>query len=362
MSNVKLQVFSPASSFANATEVNNNYNAINGSSQSINEQNVRNEGIDFRNLKENLVIADIGQLNNPYFLSLGNTSAVDARYQSFSLDTSVRERPINHDSSGNTSTAIGDGTKLRVNGAAGFEFNGNELLRVNWQVNVNSNGLHTPLDELVTRLIDTTTKDGGSGATYPYGSGIGEWCWLIYPKFNFTSNSLNDSDFEPLDSLAVTAEWLDPSTDTSGTGIASNFVRFSEKRWDHTICIPSVFATATNGPTAPIIMINSNNNQGDDSNALGGPQMFHGSFQFKVPNAISNVTLYGMQLYVSGYWRVHGETVSSVTYPGMFLESEECDPTRTNTDGDPIPLYGVNGTLNLERTQISYIIHRTQVT
>ena len=44
---------------------------------------------------------------------------------------------------------------------------------------------------------------------------------------------------------------------------------------------------------------------------------------------------------------------------GMFLEYEECDPSRTNTDGDPIPLYGVEGEVGLERVQTHFVIYTT---
>ena len=90
--------------------------------------------------------------------------------------------------------------------------------------------------------------------------------------------------------------------------------------------------------------------------------MFNGSFSLKVKdNVTDSLRLYGIQLYISGYWRMHGNTngTGSPMNNGMFLEYEICDPSRTNTDGDPIPLYGVEGEVGLERVQTHFVIYTT---
>ena len=370
MGSVKLQTFYPQNNTVQAVEINNNNAALEGSlgASDINEQNVRNEGIDRRNLGENLTVAEIGRLNNGYQIGTGGTVAAGARYDSYSVDVNQpKELPINHDENGATNTAVSKGTKLRLNGTAGQEVAGNELVRINYNVTVYSNSPHTPVTDLVTALIDTNTKDGGTGATYPYGSGIGEWCWLIYPKVNVTSNALNDSDFVTVEQAGLVdgKQFLDPSAITGINSIANNFVDFQDRRWDHVTVIPSMFVSATNVATSPVIMINASNDLGgNDNDRLGGPQMFNGTFQFKVKDDVANgKRIYGVQLYVSGYWRMHGNTsgTGSPNNAGMFLEYEICDPSRTNTDGDPIPLYGIEGQLHLERIQTSVIIHKTMV-
>lgn len=369
MAEVKLKTFYPANGPTDAAEMNANNSALEGSLggiSGINQQNMRAEGIDRRNISQNLIVAAYGRLNNGYLINLGVTAAAGARYDSYSLDTSVRERPINHDSSGATSTAPGDGTKLRVVGTAGYECGGNELIRVNANINLWSNAIHTPVAELVTKLIDTTTKDGGSGATYPYGSGIGEWCWLVYPKFNVTSNALNDADFQTAYDAGLVdgLNFLDPTTFTgSPPSIANRFEDFEDKRWDHVTVIPENYFAASDVGNSPTLMINSSPAMGNDNDRLGGPQIIKCSFAFKVRNDVAaGKRLYGVQWYCSGYWRMHGQSAGvgiGDKNCGMFLEGDICDPSRTNSGGDPIPLYGVEGQLHLERCQTSIIIHRT---
>ena len=228
MAEVKLKTFYPENAVTDSAEMNANMNALEGSlgSGDIDEENVRAEGIDFRNLSESLHIADIGQLNNGYQISFGALPATGARYDSYSIDINEpKEKPINHDDAGATNTAIGKGTKLRVNGTAGEDLTGAELITVQWNVNVMDNLLHTPIAELVTKLIDTTTKDGGTGAPHPYGSGIGEWFWIIYPKFNVTSNALTDSDFQDAKSAGLVdgTDFLRPDTITGTNSISNNY-------------------------------------------------------------------------------------------------------------------------------------------
>ena len=368
MSEVKPKNFYPENGITDSGEVNANYNAFEGSlgANDINNENVRTEGIDLRNLGQRPIHKYIGQLNNGYLLSIGDVPAAGARYQSYSVDVNEpKEVPINHDSSGSTSTSIGDGTKLRVNGTAGASFEGGEVIHISWNVNMFTNFPHTPLNELVTKLIDTATKDGGTGASHPYGSGIGEWCWLVYPKFNTTSSALNDSDFEDATDAGLdTGAYLDPSAITGTNSIGNNHRTFDDFKWDHVMVMPSVFFSAGNVSTSPYLLINSagSTTGGSAAGALGGPQMFNGSFSLKVKdNVTDSLRLYGIQLYISGYWRMHGNTngTGSPMNNGMFLEYEICNPSRTNTDGDPIPLYGVEGEVGLERVQTHFVIYTT---
>ena len=56
---------------------------------------------------------------------------------------------------------------------------------------------------------------------------------------------------------------------------------------------------------------------------------------------------------------MHGNTngTGSPMNNGMFLEYEICNPSRVNTDGDPIPLYGVEGAVGIERVQTHFVIY-----
>ena len=133
MSNVKPKNFYPELGIADATEVNQNYNAYVGSlgSGNINQENIRTEGIDERQLSQRPVHKYISRTRNAYLLSIGDVPAAGARYQSYSVDVNEpKEVPINHDSSGSTNTGIGQGTKTRINGTVGADFNGGELIEV----------------------------------------------------------------------------------------------------------------------------------------------------------------------------------------------------------------------------------------
>ena len=127
--------------------------------------------------------------------------------------------------------------------------------------------------------------------------------------------------------------------------------------------IPSMFASAGNVGTSPFLMKNADKDGADNNNALGGPQMFHSSFSLQVKSGVaSGKKLYGVQLFISGYWRMHASVagIGIGNDVGAFLEFETCEPDKVNSDGDPIPIYGVSGQLALERIQTSCIIHKTK--
>jgi len=366
MAQVKPKNFYPTNGPTDSAEVNANYTAFQGSlgTGDINQQNVRSEGVDLRQLSNRPIEKYVAQLRNGYLLSIGAVPAVDARYQSFSL-SGIKEYPINHDNTGTTNTGVNKGTKLRINGTAGAEFDGDDFISVNWNLNLWANYIHTPMAELVTAIIDSNTKDGGSGATYPYGSGIGEWCFIVYPKYNTVSNALNDSDFKTAEAAGlVTGVYFDPSTLTGTPGLLTYYRGFDAFNWDHTMVVPSVFVSAGTANNSPFLMVNSNGTTigGSLNGALGGPQMLNGSHHIKVKNNIGSTKLYGVQLYISGFWRMHGNTTGtgSPMNCGMFLEPDICNPSRVNTDGDPIPLYGVDGECGLERIQIDCTVYSTR--
>ena len=356
MGNVRLDVFYPTNGTITAAGVNQNSSALNGSTSGINEENVRTEGIDNKQLTGDLTIKEIAIQSNGYQLSLNTINSSDARYPSYANYT-VKEAPINHDNTGTASTAIGKGTKLQVGGAAGYDLTEGEFITIKWNVMQWGEFTDVAYDLLESALIDTTTKDGGAGATHPYGSGIGEWCWLIYPKFNTTSNALNDNDFADAKTAGIVSgtDFLDPGGNAGGEG---GFVGFNEERWDHTIVIPAHFLSATDVGTGPVEMIYASYQGPDNNTKLGQPLMHHGTLRLETKASPAS-KLYGIQLYVSGYWRMDAnqggtDPVSGPNTAGMFLENEQCNPTG---GGNPAAVeYGISGYLGLERIQLSCVI------
>jgi hypothetical protein len=361
MGNVTLTTFYPNNGTTSATEVNANSSALNGSTTGINQENIRNEGIDRIQINDVPTLKVINSQYNSYELALGNNNSANAKYDSYA-NYSVRESPINHDNTGTTNTAIGKGTKMYVPDAAGYLAVAGDTVTVEWNVMQWAEFTDVTYDKLVTNLIDSTTKDGGAGATYPYGSGVGEWCWLIYPKFNTTANTLLDADFDDAKTAGLVSgtDFLDPGNVTPGIG---GYVEFDEERFDHTSVVSTHFLSATNVTTDPALYITAHYDGPDDNSPtgkLGAPKMIHGSFSFKIKSDVApNTRLYGIQLYVSGYWRMHGDSsgtglVSGPNDCGMFLEDDESNPTG---GGNPANVeYGVSGKIGIERAQVSVMI------
>lgn len=377
MGNVKLQTFYPDNGPIASANINNNNGALESSTAGYNEQNVSREGIDFRQFDASPMLKARNAVDSGQELTTGTTVGTGARYSSYAT-YGITQAPIAHNSTGATDTSAGNGTKVPLPGvsssvdASGVVIKGGELIRINWSLviwaNIPANG---SLADHVTALIDTNTKDGGTGATYPYGSGIGEWCWLVWPRFNTTSSALNNNDFTDaktagLDPNSVKPYFepgIAPAITNSGIG---DFVDFEERRWDHIMVVPSMFLSAGNVSTGPALQLYHTNTVGYSARAaplaLGGPQLRSSSFYIKVPTGITQKTLHGVQLYISGYWRMHGNSAGTgmggAPDAGMFLENDPCNPSRVNSGGDPIPQYGVSGQLHIERTHINVTVHR----
>ena len=132
MSLVKPKNFYPDNGVTDAAEVNANYSAFEGSlgTGTINEQNVRSEGVDLRQINNRPFHKYVNRLRNAYLLNIGDVPAAGAQYASYA-NTGTKEYPINHDETGATNTAIGKGTKLQINGTLGAEFEGEEFISVN---------------------------------------------------------------------------------------------------------------------------------------------------------------------------------------------------------------------------------------
>ena len=356
MGNVKLTTFYPNNGTTSATEVNANSTALNGSTSALNAENIRSEGIDHRQLTGALTLISGSTQSNGYQLTLGTINSANARYDSFA-NYSVKESAINHDNTGTTNTAVGKGTKMYVGGAIGHPLVEDEIITIKFNVMQWAEFTDVAYDLLVSKLLDTDTKDGGAGATHPHGSGVGEWCWLIYPKFNTTSNALNDSDFTDAKTANIVAgtDFLRPSQNAGGVG---GFSAFNSVRMDHVAVVPAHFLSATNVGTDPVEMIVAHYDGPDNTSKLAGPQLIHGQLKLKVKSSPAT-RLHGVQLYVSGYWRNEVNTggtdpVSGPNTAGLFLEDEQCNPTG---GGNPANVkYGVSGKIGLERAEITVLI------
>ena len=148
MGNVTLQKFYPNNGTVDATEVNNNYNAINGSTGGINDENVASEGLIREHFNFSPAIKYADYQENGYYLAEGATAATDAQYHSLTDNTIAtanktvdanKEQEINHNSSGSASTTQGTGTKIPVGGLSGSNANGitlevGDVLHVFWNV------------------------------------------------------------------------------------------------------------------------------------------------------------------------------------------------------------------------------------
>lgn len=362
MGSVKLETFYPNNGTATAAGVNQNSSALNGSTSGLNKENLRNEAIDRIQIDEVPTLKVINTQYNSYELALGTNNSANAKYESYA-NYNTKESEINHDNTGTTNTAVGKGTKMYVPDAAGTQMEAGDLITVKWSVMQWAEFTDVTYDKLVSILIDTTTKDGGAGATYPYGSGVGEWCWLIYPKFNVTSNALNDGDFVDAKTAGLVdgLDFLDPANETGDVG---GYVDFTAKRFDHTAVVSTHFLSATNVVTDPALYITAHYDGPDDNSPtgkLGAPKMINSEFSFRVKDDVAGgTTLYGIQLYVSGYWRMHGDSsgtglVAGPNDCGMFLESDQCNPTG---GGNPAAVeYGISGKIGIERAQVTVMIH-----
>jgi len=333
----------PDNGVTNAADTNTYYNDIETQSGAIDGGNVRTEGVDTRNFVVDAQIKWAGSQENDAEFPLGLTPLPGgANYGNYS-DDSVREHPVNHNFSGISSTVPGVGTKMIVGGPAGIALLTNDVIRVKWTAQIfkvrpattNTAGFIPRLNMHSSDLITTTAR--ADGATD--GSGVGEWCYLLYPKVNVTSNALNDADFGSIsDRNLYFAAVADPSVVVPGTGGALN----AAASFPHVSVVPM----------CELCQGSSEDNPGytyyatGDNMATSGvrrPITIHGSITL-VANA--GMTLYGIQLYASGVWRM----TATASNAQLYLEDVECAPTLSR--------FGVSQTIVISSAQISAIIHK----
>jgi len=327
--------FYPNNPVTSAAAVNANYASFLGSN-AINNENVRVEGIDTRNVTGPSMIEYIGAVDNGYDIAFPGPVTAAATYPFYTSTVggkgpNVAEFPINHDSTGATNTNPGFGTKLPI----GTVLKQGDIIRCRWWVNVFATGVTdngSVAADHASQIIFTGARPQG-GAN---GSGVGEWCALVYPKYNLTSNALLDANFVDVGAVSGLVA-VDPPNETPGIGGA---VKCSGGAFDHVSVIPQFLMTAGNGVAAYATATY----QGYMADTA-----YQGEHILRVPAGVAGQTLYGAQLFFSGAWRM--DTDGGVTPgPALFLENVVCN--------NAVASYGVSGMMGLERAYIQITIYR----
>lgn len=363
MSRVKLTSFYPANDTTDAAEANANNSAINGSTGRLDGENARNQGIDMVNLADNPHILFVGRQDNQAYESFGSAPTTHNGWvynaftipgtpagQHYSQTGSVNvdfEYPINHDNTFTINTAHSNGTKMRVNSTSGIRLKQHQKIQVQWNVNVwdiYHNGLAnrvTP-SKYMSQLVDS----GQSGV------GIGEYYYLIYPKFNCVSNSLTDGDFKSPDRAGFyddfgSGDYFAPAALTNGNSDAQ--FDFTQRRFDHCSVVPMHLITATQTATGGgrFATYATYDFSTQEFQSAGPAMMISGQHTFNVNKADGGgKTLFGVQMFISGPYRLNSN--------GQFLESERTDPTGTPAQN------GVDVSVVLERAAIEVEIYNPQ--
>ena len=175
-----------------------------------------------------------------------------------------------------------------------------DIIRFRWQIN----------------LFDIQTENGSNGSDHSSqliyagarplgganGSGVGEWCGIVYPKINTTSAALLDANFTTVGTVGNVVV-VDPSTQIPGIG---SVVPLTGGRFDHCSFIPEYIMSAGNAPASYAW-----------STYLFEQLMITGEFWMRAHLGAGPTTLYGVQLYFSGPWRM--ETDGAVPPgPGLY--------------------------------------------
>lgn len=349
MGTVKIETYYDGQPITSATTQNANQSAITASTSGLNQDNVRIEGIDFRNLNSRGIRIFDDQYNNREVATGTNLGGLGLGCLYYPFSSSVAtsgthvggqyEHPVNHDNTGTISTAIGDGTKLQLNGSSGIQLQVGDKVVVRWSAMIWAvipGTQSTDIDQLMSTLI----HPGGANN----GSGIGEWWWCLYPKFNTTSNALTDADFQTADTAGIVNGelYLDPPTDGPSAAKSS----LGTHNTNHLTVIPLHLLQA--GPvTGQPDGANYTGVNGPDTTTITNHMKVCGEFTFTVDNQI---TLYGLQLFTSGVWRFDFDpNGTSTMIPSVFLEPDVCDPA----SGD----YGVDDGIAIERANLSIIVY-----
>jgi len=381
MGSVNLEKFYPANGTVEAAKVNANFNAVAGSSQGVNDDNVATEGLirdNFANANsataynKGLCIKHAAFQENGYTLATGSAVSANAKYHSLTdntiatankTDDANKRQEIAHNSSGATSTQQGIGTKIPVGGyqdgstqrSNGIALEVGDVIHVYWNVTAWrwEPQYSASWATYVCELIDYSSVRGT----------ILNYAMCIWPEFNtqddlgsnanFTSASDSTHGFartspgfaNPDDGVAPLGGGGGVS-DPNSTGL-NNLMPFADKRRDHWTWVPVMMGSCGSsnvaGNDTVCVMMDAEN--GPSDTVIGGARNCSGQTYITVDTA---KTLHSIQLYVTGLMGLHYNTSSNKN--GTFIE----DQASTNTSG------GIDGTLHIERASIGYVVYRKE--
>lgn len=372
MGNITLDKFYPANNVVDATAVNNNYNAIAGSTGGINDENVANEGL----IKEHFLfqphIKYADWQSNEYYKSTGTAVASDAQYRSLTdvfiatankTNDVDKRHEINHGSNGVATTTMFNGTKIGVGGLKGTQqSNGvslevGDVIHVFWNLTAwrfePDNGTYT---NYVCELIDSTSTR----------SSILNYAFCAYPRFNCVDDLGSNLNFHRADDATygfTTEGFRDPADGVAalggGGGVSNpnttglnNLWPFHDRRTDHWTWIPIMMGSggSSTGAANNTVAVMYDTENGASNTALGEAKLVSGQTYIKVTTP---QTLYAIQMYLTGCISTHYDT-----NPGSPSEDMNCafieDQAVTNAQG------GIDGKLHLERCSIGYVIYRKE--
>ena len=316
MATVNLANFYPKNEVTDATEVNNNSNALNGSTSGINGENVRSEGIDHKNMNDNpILIYGAQQVNaaaNPAF-GVAPTTHTGWRYPAVGdpsvpggVRSAAREYPVNHDATYAINTNVNQGTKLQVNSTNGIALENDMLLKINfsaiiWDITAGTTGGAMWSNNLACNLIGTSNG----------GTGIGEWCWFFYPKFNTTSSALNDADFKDWKAAGFRTIGLPTDPFNAVEGVTGTSYAFTTRDFSHVAVAPMhTMAAGSGGTDGAIAKCAYYSPLTNPVISSSGPYTVKGEVWVPVDTGglagtATGKTLYGIQLFCGGPWRMN---------------------------------------------------------
>lgn len=339
MSRAPITNFYPDNAVINATTLNNQYSSVATATALINQENVRFEGVDTRQIFTNPVLIYSKQLTNGYKLTVPATPAAGALYRAkadpaWPYGGNVSEIPINHDTTGATNTVIGFGTKHNLDFGAGVPVKIGDVIRIDldiqaWTIQEQIAGVaDSPLGTLgAASRAQLVNGVGGQAILFGgnHGSGMGEWCSLIYPKVNITSGAGTDADYVSLGSaftIAGAPNFGNLTGNSGGANPPSSSFFDLQNDFDNVLVLPIHHMSPANNIARKSFMPyyegHLNTTYSDDNFDM--PPLREATSIIFVANA--NVTLFSIQLFYSGIWRL----AASGNTPVLFLENNPCNP------------------------------------
>lgn len=365
MSRANITNFYPDNPVIDVTALNNQYSQVATATGLINQENVRFEGIDTRQIFENPVLVYAKQFTNGYLLTVPATPAAGALYLAKSdpawpYGGAVSEIPINHDTTGAKNTTLGFGTKFNLNVGIGIPVQIGDVIRIDldvqaWSIQEQIAGVtDDPFGTLAAASrAQLCNGVGGQAILFGgnHGSGMGEWCSLIYPKVNITSAAGVDANYVPLGSaFNITGAPHFGGFVGAAAGVNPPIASFYDLQndFDNVLVLPLHHMSSANllarKAFMPYYEGHLNTTYADDNFDM--PPLREATSIIFVANA--NVTLYSIQLYYSGIWRL----AASGNNPVLYLEGQPCNPALGG------PNFGVSTGVFLEECRFGVQILR----